>query len=130
MLRIIRVLVCTTLLAVLLPVGTASAHERLPVNQYKCFKFTAAGEVYTDRDLFVREQKRYAFKNGDGDVLGSPGEFRHPSDTNRIIFTSGYLDNRGWRATHSLTNGFPEVKMKRYVDGDVVASFHCSPQSG
>ena len=130
MLRIVRVLVATTLLAVLLPVGAASAHVRLPVNKYSCFEYISSDEVvYANRDLIIRPDQNYAFKKGTGELLGSAGEFRHPSDTNRIRFISGYLDN-GWRATHSLTEGYPEVKLKRYIDGELTKIYHCSPQSG
>ena len=127
-----RALSSALVLAVLLPVAPASAHVRLPVKDYACLSRDES--QYVNRNLHIRPGREYVFKKGNGDRIGSAGGFTHPTDTSRIRFTSGYLANHGWRATHSaITQGsFTSYKvvMKRYVDGEVVTVFKCSPQSG
>src|SRR5687767_1136254 len=90
-----RVLSIALVIAVLLPASAASAHVRLPPNNYTCF--SPDGSQYVNRHLHVKAGREYAFKKGNGDRLGNAGGFAHPSDTNKIRFTSGYLDNHGWR---------------------------------
>lgn len=111
----------------LLPAGAASAHTPLPPNLYKCFN--ASYTEYTQRDLRIRKNQEYAFQKATGEVLGKPGKSRHPSDTNKIRFTSGYLDNNGWRATHSNSGGIHRVTLKRDTNGGTTVNI-CEPQSG
>lgn len=130
--RMSRVLSAALIAAVLLPAAPAAAHVPLPPNNYACL--SADESQYMNRHLHVRAGKEYAFKYGNGDRIGSAGEFAHSSDTNRIRFTSGYLANQGWRGTHSVvTEGSfrsYKVTLRKYVDGQVVKVYKCSPQSG
>ena len=130
--RLLRILSAALAIGLLLPAAAASAHVPLPPNDYACF--TPDGSQYVNRHLRVKPGREYAFKKGTGERIGSAGRFAHPSDTNKIRFTSGYLDNHGWRGTHSaVTQGSftaYKVTLKRYVDGKVVRVYKCSPQSG
>jgi hypothetical protein len=103
------------------------AHQPLPRNKYTCFN--AKETRYVNRDLFIRANREYVCKKGTGERLGRAGAFRHPSDPDKILFTSGYLSNGGWKATHSSDGGLPKVTLKRYVNGQSTV-YRCSPQSG
>ena len=110
-----------------LPVGTASAHAPLPEGKYKCYENGEQSDHYTHRDLHIRAEKRYAFKKASGELVGNAGDFRHPSDNRKIRFTSGYLHNKGWTATHTASDGLYIVYLERVVDGNTT-QYHCSPQ--
>ena len=131
--RMHRVLLMGPVIAALLPAAAASAHAPLPPNDYGCLNKSETQLV--NRNVQIKPGREYAFKKGNGERLGKAGEFAHTSDSAKIRFTSGYLANNGWRGTHvAITEGdyptFHKVILKRYVDGEVVTTFKCSPQSG
>ena len=131
--RMLRVLIMGLVIAaLLLPAAPASAHSPLPANHYGCTN--AAETQLVNRTLQIKPGREYVFRKTNGDRVGNPGEFAHPSDSNKIRFTSGYLANNGWRGAHTSTtfDGYTlhKVILKRYVDGQVVNHFKCAPQSG
>ena len=130
--RKLRVLSMGLAMAALLPALPASAHAPLPANDYGCMNPEKTQLV--NRTLQIKPGREYVFRKSNGDRVGNPGEFAHPSDPTKIRFTSGYLANNGWRGTHSSTDlgdyTLHTVTLKKYVDGEVVNHIKCEPQSG
>ena len=96
-----RIAILIVAMAVLVPTP-AYATGSLPRGTYNCYYWDAAfgGLIYSNFDLKIRRDNRYAFVSGD-DVLGRPGRYRHSTDGRRIRFPNGYLHGR-FRGGHYI----------------------------
>ena len=120
--KTLSLIACLALASSILLPSSASAHKKLPIGKYYCYYWSGTGFTYSTFDLKIKANKKYVFLQGK-ERVGKPGSFRHGSDSDRIVFKSGYLNNKSFKGKHGFSQDGHTVRLtKKMKDGDFVYS--------